>query len=70
MSPLRWTCKSTRQLATALQAQGHRVSHQLVSELLHSTGYICREMLKPLRANNILSEMSNFSISMSKAKTS
>ncbi|MBR8828831.1 MAG: ISAzo13 family transposase [Gomphosphaeria aponina SAG 52.96 = DSM 107014] len=39
MSPLRWTCKSTRQLARALQAQGHRVSHQLVSELLRSTGY-------------------------------
>src|SRR5215469_13668604 len=28
LSPLRWTCKSTRQLAGALQEQGHRVSHQ------------------------------------------
>ena len=33
-SPLRWTCKSVRRLATELQAQGHRVSPQLVSELL------------------------------------
>jgi transposase len=38
-SPLRWTCKSVRQLATALQRQGHRASHQLVSELLHELGY-------------------------------
>jgi transposase len=38
-SPLRWTCKSVRQLATALTQQGHRVSHQLISELLHELGY-------------------------------
>lgn len=39
MSALRWTCKSTRQLAAALQQRGHCISHQLVAELLHSTGY-------------------------------
>jgi hypothetical protein len=38
-SPLRWTCKSVRQLATELQLQGRRVSHQLVSELLQELGY-------------------------------
>jgi transposase len=38
-SPLRWTCKSVRQLAGELQRQGHRVSHQLVSELLQEQGY-------------------------------
>jgi transposase len=38
-SPLRWTCKSVRQLAAELQRQGHRVSHQLVSELLQELGY-------------------------------
>ena len=38
-SPLRWTCKSVRQLAAELQRQGHRVSHQLVSELLPELGY-------------------------------
>lgn len=48
MSPLRWTCKSTRQLATALQAQGHRVSYQLVSELLHSAGYSLQGNAKTL----------------------
>jgi hypothetical protein len=34
MSPLRWTCKSTRQLAAALQAQGHQVSYRTVARLL------------------------------------
>lgn len=48
MSALRWTCKSTRQLATALQAQGHQVSHQLVSELLRSTGYSLQGNIKTL----------------------
>jgi hypothetical protein len=37
--PLRWTCKSVRRLASELQAQGHQVSPQLVSELLHAAGY-------------------------------
>ena len=39
MSPLRWTCKSTRQLAAELGRQGHRVSHQTVAELLHDLDY-------------------------------
>jgi Rhodopirellula transposase DDE domain len=34
MSPLRWTCKSTRNLATELTAQGHPISHTVVAELL------------------------------------
>lgn len=38
-SPLRWTCKSVRRLAVELQAQGHQVSPQLVSELLQAAGY-------------------------------
>jgi hypothetical protein len=38
-SPLRWTCKSLRKLATELREQGHRVSHQLVAELLQAAGY-------------------------------
>lgn len=38
-SPLRWTCKSVRKLAADLVRQGHQVSHQLVSELLHERGY-------------------------------
>jgi len=38
-SPLRWTSKSVRTLASALQAMGHDVSHNLVAQLLHETGY-------------------------------
>jgi len=38
-SPLRWTCKSVRTLAAELKRQGHQVSYQLVSELLHELGY-------------------------------
>src|SRR5271156_5930914 len=30
MSPLLWTCKSTRQLAEALETKGHTVSHSTV----------------------------------------
>jgi hypothetical protein len=36
MSSLRWTCKSTRQLAAELVRQGHQVSHQTVADLLHA----------------------------------
>src|SRR4051795_2420465 len=39
MSPLRWTCKSTAQLAEALKLQGHTVSHQTVALLLNELGY-------------------------------
>jgi hypothetical protein len=39
MSPLRWTCKSTRQLAQTLQEQGHTISHPTVATLLHHLGY-------------------------------
>jgi transposase len=38
-SPLRWTAKSVRRLATELQRQGHRTSHRMVAELLHELGY-------------------------------
>ena len=37
--PLRWTCKSLRQLAGELQAQGHQASHTLVGELLEGLDY-------------------------------
>jgi transposase len=38
-SPLRWTCKSTRQLADALCARGRPIGRQKVSELLEELGY-------------------------------
>ena len=39
MSPLRWTCKSTRKLAKALTSQGHPVSHTTVGHLLEELDY-------------------------------
>jgi hypothetical protein len=38
-SPLRWTCKSTRQLAEALSKQGYVVAHRTVADLLRELGY-------------------------------
>jgi hypothetical protein len=38
-SSLRWTCKSVRRLAQALQAQGHEVSRTLIAGLLNDAGY-------------------------------
>ena len=38
-SPLRWTCKSTRQLARTLTAAGHPVSDRTTASLLHQAGY-------------------------------
>ena len=38
-SPLRWTSKSTRQLAAALAEKGHDISHSTVADILHELGY-------------------------------
>src|SRR3954463_2496154 len=45
-SPLRWTCKSTRNLAEALSRQGHRVSYQTAAVLLHDLGYSLQAVRK------------------------
>src|SRR5437660_4178806 len=39
MSPLRWTVKSTRNLAGELGRQGHRVSADTVGDLLRAEGF-------------------------------
>jgi len=49
-SPLRWTCKSTRQLAAELGEQGHQVSYVTVGELLHELGYSLS--MKPSRSGD------------------
>ena len=50
-TPLRWTCKSVRQLAGALREQGHPVSHQTVAELLHEMGYSLQANQKTLEGS-------------------
>jgi transposase len=47
-SPLRWTCKSTRQLAQALGRKGYPISHVSVAELLHRLDYSLQANAKTL----------------------
>ncbi|GAA4264080.1 ISAzo13 family transposase [Dactylosporangium darangshiense] len=48
MSPLRWTTKSTRHLASALTAQGHRISADTVADLLRAEGFSLQGNTKTL----------------------
>ena len=51
-SPLRWTCKSLRQLAQALRAQGHQASHRMVGDLLHQMNYSLQANRKTLEGGD------------------
>lgn len=46
MSPLRWTCKSTRNLAAELRHEGFVVSHTSVGKKLHELGYSLHALRK------------------------
>ena len=63
MSPLLWTCKSTRHLAEALGTKGHHVSHQTVARLLTESGY-------NLQANRKTEEAKDTPIAMPSSSTS
>jgi len=52
MSPLRWTCKSVRQLAKALTEQGFKVGRQLVSKLLSELGFSLQGNTKVLEGSS------------------
>ena len=52
MSPLRWTCKSTRRLATELTSQGHRVGYRTVAWLLRESGYSLQANRKTREGTN------------------
>jgi hypothetical protein len=69
MSPLRWTCKSTRQLAAALQQRGHRISHQLVAELLRATGYSLQGNAKTLEGSQHPDRDAQFNYLSEQSKT-
>jgi DNA-binding phage protein len=51
-SPLRWTCRSTRQLAEALKQQGHPVGRQKVCKLLEALGYSLQAKRKSREGSN------------------
>ena len=50
-SPLRWTCKSLRNLADELKAMGHAVSHVVVGKLLKAQDYSLQTNVKVLEGN-------------------
>jgi hypothetical protein len=52
-SPLRWTGKSTRQLAAALLEQGHVAGRQKVADLLAELGYSLQDKKRPKKARQI-----------------
>ena len=51
-SPLRWTCKSTTQLASELTRQGHPVSPSTVGRLLKGAGYSLQSNRKTKEGGN------------------
>jgi hypothetical protein len=50
-SPLRWTTKSTRNLATELTEMGHSVSHPVVAKILHFLRYSLQGTRKKLEGS-------------------
>ncbi|MFZ2397562.1 MAG: ISAzo13 family transposase [Smithella sp.] len=51
-SPLRWTCKSLRQLESELRSQGHAVSHPSIGVLLKKLGYSLQGNRKTLEGGD------------------
>jgi hypothetical protein len=51
-SPLRWTCKSTRNLARQLQRQGFRIGDRKVADLLHQMKYSLQGNAKTLEGRS------------------
>jgi hypothetical protein len=60
-SPLRWTCKSTRELAAALRDRGHPVSHTVVATLLHGLDYRLQADRKIREGGNVPDRDAQFS---------
>ena len=51
-APLRWTCKSVRQLTAELKRMKHQASHQVVADLLHALGYSLQANRKTKEGTN------------------
>jgi hypothetical protein len=62
-SPLRWTCKSTAQLADALTRQRHPISPRTVAALLKGAGYSLQANRKTREARRIRIATRSFGIS-------
>ncbi|MDR2612748.1 MAG: ISAzo13 family transposase [Deltaproteobacteria bacterium] len=59
-SPLRWTCKSTRELSAELGKRGFTASNCLVDHLLHGLGYCLRGSRKSSERNRNSSREKQF----------
>ena len=51
-SPLRWSCKSVRNLSDELNRMGHKTSHRMVAELLHEMDYSLQSNRKTLEGES------------------
>lgn len=60
MSPLRWTCKSTRRLSEELSKQGHSVSHAKVGQLLTELNYSLQSTRKRMEGKSHVDRNAQF----------
>jgi hypothetical protein len=60
MSPLRWTCKSLRRLASELGTMGHEISHTVVGELLKTLNFSLQANRKTLEGAGHLDRNAQF----------
>jgi hypothetical protein len=71
ISPLRWTCKSIRQLARELSAEGHPVGSSTVGELLKELDYSLEGQPQDAGRNKPSGpRCSSFALSTNRPKTS
>ena len=70
MSPLRWTTKSLRHLATELARQGHAVSASTVGRLLREQGFSLQGTAKALEGAQHPTGMGSSATSMSRSRRS
>ena len=70
MSPLRWTCKSTRHLARGLAKQGHHVSHTKVGQLLKQLGYSLQSTRQTQEGSSHPDRDAQFTTSISRSRPS
>lgn len=67
-SPLRWTCKSLRQLESELRSQGHVVSHTSIGDLLKKLGYSLQGNRKTLEGGDHPDRNAQFEFINARAK--
>lgn len=68
-SPLKWTCKSLRKIATQLKKQGYDVSHVTVRDLLKKCGYTLQLNRKEKEGKSVPDRDAQFHFINNSAKT-